>query len=207
MLGQVILLSLIQLLPVSAVDAETPRSPPVQTVPGEPPPELAPAPLASVPPERTSAVYFVSGLGAPLGFAGFEVAHHLGSIFEISGGLGLGLDAIEAQPHAGLSQILQWAVMPRLRFGNRPGAFTAGAGISGGNDGFFCWVPDTCVDGTYPLSYYVWANFELGMEVWTDSGFAFRAFGGYAHGWCLNGTCENGGTDLPYLGLGVGYAF
>lgn len=158
---------------------------------------------------RHAAIYYVSGLGAPLGIAGVEGVDRYGSIFEISAGVGVGLGALSAQPHAGIGQVLQWSVMPRLRLGDDRGGITFGAGFSGGNYG----AGSFCADGpcssttTELVSYFLWSNLEIGLEHWWDSGFGFRLFGGFAHGWCVSSTCVSAPRDLPYLGFAVGYAF
>lgn len=101
--------------------------------------------------------------------------------------------AIDLRPHAPPGYVLQWAVMPRLRLG----AFTFGAGMSGGEF------------GTFQLSYTLWANFEAGGEHWLHNGLALPYVVGYARG-CTATSCTvaaGGGLAFPYLGLGVGYAF
>ena len=101
--------------------------------------------------------------------------------------------------------------MPRFRIGDTRGAFTIGAGISGGNYVSYpsCAGFDDCrpQPTSSALRYFLWSNFEIGGEWWTPSGFAFRVFGGLADGWCVNASCIGRQTTLPYLGGGVGYAF
>jgi hypothetical protein len=213
MIAQALLVSLIPLLPVSeAIDAQDPGAP-VQPTREEAP--AAPRPMipAAAPPavegDRRSAVYLAGGFGTPLGFLGIEGVRRIGSTFEITGGLGIGYGAAKAEPHAGVGQWLQWAVMPRLRFGDGGGAVTVGAGVSGGNYtlrpfSFFSIDPQPPAP---PISYYLWSNFEIGGEWWLSGGFALRLFGGYAHGWCVSGTCYSPPQDLPYTGVGLGYAF
>jgi hypothetical protein len=190
-----VLISLIPLLPVSAAfDLEDPHPP-------QPPVEQ----------DRTSAVYITAGFGAPLGLVGLEGVHRLGSVFEVAGGLGVGDSASSLQPNPGLRREVQWAVMPRLRIGDSRGAFTIGAGISGGNYVSFPSCPgfDDCPPPPTisALRYFVWSNFEIGGEWWLPGGFALRAFGGFADGWCVSASCLSAQAAFPYLGGGVGYAF
>lgn len=173
------------------------------TPPAEQEPQQAPV--------RQSALYFEAGLGSPLGGAGIESVTRLGEWFEISGGLGIGIAAGQSEAHPSLAHMLQWSIMPRLFLGKTEhGGITLGAGASGGNYGdvgekILCF-DDPCPT-TYPVSYALWANFELGAEAWYRSGFAARFFVGWAHGWCSSSACESGGTNFPYLGTGLGYAF
>jgi hypothetical protein len=219
MFAQALLALTIPLLPVSeAIDAQDPGGPlqPTQEeAPEAPRPMIPGAAPSAVERDRRSAVYLVGGFATPLGFLGIEGVRRLGPIFtpqatltelEITGGLGIGYDAAQAEPHAGVGRWLQWAVMPRLRFGDSGGAFTIGAGVSGGN---FTIRPVSFVDvppPAPPLSYYLWSNFEIGGEWWWSGGFALRFFGGYEHAWCVSGTCYSPQHDLPYTGLGLGYA-
>lgn len=168
-----------------------------------PPIEEAQAPA----PALRSSVFFVTGLGGPLGFAGIESVTRIAPFLEISGGLGLGYGAAFSEPNPGLGHMLQWSVMPRLLLGNEIGGLTLGAGLSGGNysDEFFC-IDDPC-PSTYPVSYTLWGNAELGGEAWTPSGVALRIFAGWAHALWADGTHGSSTTDFPYLGAGVGYAF
>jgi hypothetical protein len=163
-------------------------------------------PEAPAPPIRSS-VSFVTSFGGPLGFAGIESVTRVAPWLEISGGLGLGWAAADSEPNPGLGHMLQWSVMPRLLLGNEVGGLTIGAGVSGGNysDEFFC-IDDDC-PSTYPVSYTLWGNAELGGEAWTPSGVALRIFAGWAHALWANGTHGSASTDFPYLGGGVGYAF
>jgi hypothetical protein len=68
-------------------------------------------------------------------------------------------------------------------------------------------VYDSC-PSSYPVSYALWSNAELGTEAWYPSGFAARVFAGWAHGWYTSSSaCEFAPMDFPYFGVGVGYAF
>jgi hypothetical protein len=141
----------------------------------------------------------ITGAGTPVGISGPEAVHHFrSSPFEISAGFGGGFAAIDTRPHAPPGYVLQWAVMPRLRLGDKQHAFTLGAGMSGGEFGI------------YQLSYTLWANFEAGGEHWLHGGLALRYFVGYVRG-CTATSCTvtagGGGLAFPYFGLGVGYAF
>ena len=216
MFAHALLVSLVPLLPVSeAIEAQDPGAPPQPTQEDAPEASRPMIPAAAPPvvePERRSAVYLAGGLGTPVGFLGLEGVRRLGSIIEITGGLGIGYGAARAEPHAGVGRWLQWAVMPRLRrirFRDSVGAFTIGAGVSGGN---YTARPSSVsfVDPqppAPPISYYLWSNFEIGYEWWWSGGFALRFFGGYAHGWCVSGTCYSPPHDFPYTGVGLGYAF
>jgi hypothetical protein len=161
-------------------------------------------------PVHHSSLYFVTGLGAPLGFAGIESVTRVAPWLEISGGLGLGLNASESEPQPSLGHMLQWSVMPRLYLSTSQFVgLTLGAGVSGGNYAdplFFCIDCDPAPT-SYPVSYFLWGNVEFGGEVWTPFGLAGRLFVGYAHGWCTSSSCVSASTDIPYLGGGVGYAF
>jgi hypothetical protein len=163
----------------------------------------------ALPPERhrTTAIYLLAGLGLPVGFVGLEAVHRIGSLVEITAGYGRGLSASGSQPHAGFSHSVQWAVMPRLRWGDDHNALTLGAGASGGNYGDLPLCFDDPCSSTYPVSYFVWNNLEIGGEHWSSSGLAVRYFVGYAHGWCVSDACVSADDNLPYFGLGVGYAF
>jgi hypothetical protein len=215
MIAPSILLALLLAAPAgAAVDAENPRPPaPVEETPSpsfarpqSPPP--VPEELWNPVRVRHTAIYWVGGFATPVGVAGLEAVHRIGQWFELAGGLGIGFAAAGSEPHAPLWHVLQWAAMPRLRLGDDHGAFTAGAGISGGNYAnisFFC--DGDCSNNTYPVSYFLWSNVELGGEWWWSSGFAMRLFGGFAHGWCVSDTCVHAVTNLPYLGWAFGYAF
>jgi hypothetical protein len=162
-------------------------------------------------PVRHSALYFEVGLGSPLGGWGIESVTRVGPWFEISGGVGIGIAAEESGTQPSLGQMFQWSVMPRLFLAKTDhGGVTFGVGASGGNYGdvgskTFCF-DDPCPT-SYPLSYAVWANTELGGEAWYASGVAARIFVGWAHGWCRGSGCESAGMNLPYVGAGLGYAF
>jgi hypothetical protein len=152
---------------------------------------------------RHTAIYYVFGLGTPEGLSGFEVVHRFGESLELAAGMGAGLSAAMAKAYP-----LQWSVMPRLRLGDDHTALTLGAGLSGGQ-----YTTDICpaCDGpptTVPTYYTIWTNFEVGVEHWSRAGFAVRWYLGFAHGTMLDGPSgETSGLDLPYLGVGVGYAF
>jgi hypothetical protein len=161
------------------------------------------------PPEpKHTAIYYVFGAGTPVGAAGFEAVHRFGStVFELSAGIGAGFSAGMSTPNPPFGHSVQWSVMPRLRLGAGGNAFTAGAGISGGNYG---GIHLTIGDGPgpnapYPTDYVLWANFEAGGECWYDSGFALRYFLGLASGCAVSGCGSS--TGFPYLGLGLGYAW
>jgi hypothetical protein len=145
------------------------------------------------------------GFGTPVGLYGVEGVQRIGSWFEISAGLGRGAAAMGAQLNPSPVHDLQWAVMPRLRLGDRKDALIFGGGLSGGNMGNGS-APSEGRD--LPLTYTVWANFELGSEFWWDSGVALRLFFGVGIS-CSPQRCPTD-TDrsiIPYLGSGLGYAF
>ena len=161
-------------------------------------------------PIANSAIYFESGLGSPLGIFGVESVTRVAPRLEIAIGAGIGLAAAESGMQPSFGQVLQWSLMPRLLLGNSTGGLTIGVGASGGGYGdwgakFLCW-DDPC-PSSYHVIYAVWANAEIGGEVWATSGLAVRFFAGWAHGWCANGTCGYADRDFPYLGGGLGYAF
>ena len=193
----------------ATVDAEEPRlstPEPMQEETARTP--FIPTPLPSQAEEptlrRTAAIYGIWGPGSPVGIIGVEGVQRFGSHFEIATGFGFGAAAAGSEPHAGLGHAFQWALMPRLRFGDDTRAFTMGAGMSGGQYGggwLSSCVEDPCAT-TYPTHYVIWSNVEIGYEHWWSSGFAMRFFAGYGHGFA-NGDSFN----LPYFGLGVGYAF
>jgi hypothetical protein len=217
--GQVLLLSLIPLLPVgAAIDAEVPH-PPTADAPTQDQTNgsffsrspTAPTPAPPLPDlVRQTAIYYVGGLGTPVGIAGFEAVRRLGRRFEVAGGFGFGLAAAGSEPKTSFGHVLQWSLMPRLRLGDDH-AFTAGAGISGGNFGNMplCIDGDPCSATNYPVSYFLWSNFEIGGEWWWSGGFALRVFGGYARGWCVSASdsCVDTVVSFPYFGWGLGYAF
>jgi len=148
----------------------------------------------------SSAVYGV------VGFAGIEGVHRFGSVFEMSAGLGAGLSAALAKS----GSPLQWAVMPRLRFGaNERNTFTMGVGASGGSIGDIPLFCDEYCDqerASYPTHYWLWANFEVGGEHWWRNHFALRYFVGYAQG-CQADSCSGSTLAIPYFGIGFGRAF
>jgi hypothetical protein len=200
----------------AAVDPEAPHPTPLE--PAEEEPTRAPAVPTGVPPgveeparRRTHAVYVMLGFGSPVGGLGLEGVQRFGSHFELAAGFGVGDAAGSSEPHPGLGHVLQWALMPRLRVGDDAAALTVGAGISGGEygEGFlrnlfqFC-NEDQCppTNPPYPTRYVIWTNFEVGLEHWWRNGFATRLFAGYAHGFASGDS-----FNLPYLGLGLGYAF
>lgn len=158
---------------------------------------------------RTRAVYVMLGFGSPVGGLGLEGVQRFGSQFELAAGFGVGDAAASSEPNPGLGHVLQWAVMPRLRLGGKATALTVGAGISGGEYGAgflrgflqFC-DQDQCPKSPYPTQYVIWSNLETGFEHWWRNGFAIRAFAGYAHGFAVGDS-----FNLPYLGVGMGYAF
>jgi hypothetical protein len=157
-----------------------------------------------------SSLYFVTGLGAPVGVLGIESVTRVVPWLEISGGLGIGLNASESEPQPSLGHMLQWSVMPRLFLStSQVVGLTIGLGASGGNyanPDFFCIDCDTGPT-SYKVSYFIWANAEIGGEVWMPFGLAARMFAGYGHAWCASSSCVSASTDIPYLGIGVGYAF
>ena len=152
-----------------------------------------------------SALYVEAGLGSPLGGLGIESVTRIGPWFEISGGLGIGVAAGESEAQPSLAHMLQWSIMPRLFLGKTEhGGVTLGVGASGGNYGdasskIICF-DDPCAS-TYPVSYALWANVELGAEAWYPSGFATRIFAGWAHGWCTSSGCGSALMNFPTSGL------
>lgn len=162
-------------------------------------------------PVSHDAVYLEVGLGGPLGVLGVEWVSRVRPWLEVSWGVGFGWAAAASGSNGDVGQVLQWSVMPRLLLGNERGGATLGAGVSGGGYGdwgakYLCF-DDPC-PSTYPLTYALWANAEVGGEAWLEHGLAVRFFGGWAHGWCTSSTiCRWAPTDVPYLGAGVGYAF
>ena len=188
----------------AAIDSDGPTR---QLAPG---PTEEPSASSMADRSRRTAIYWVLGVGTPVGFTGLEAVRRLGDDFEISAGFGGGAEALASEPHPGFGHVLQWAVMPRLRFGNDESAFTIGAGVSGGNyadPSFICLDDGPCPPPSNPVSYVLWNNFEIAGEHWNRHGVAARAFAGYAHGWCVSSSCETTMRDIPYFGIGVGYAF
>jgi len=215
-IASTILFGLILAAPLgAAVDAENPRPPaaePPEETNGSFParPQGPPAPDPSLPDRvRHTAIYYLNGFATPVGVVGLEGVERVGRWFELTGGLGMGFGAAGSEPHTGLGHALQWAAMPRLRLGDDHGGFTIGAGISGGNYAdfpIFCGE-NPCTTNPYPVSYFLWSNFEIGGEHWWSGGFAMRYFIGYAHAWCVSNPCVSALTNLPYFGYGIGYAF
>ena len=193
----------------AAVDAEEPRPStpePVEQEPTRTPfiPTPLPAEVDEPTRRRTRAIYGIWGPGSPVGIIGVEGVQRHGSHFEIAAGFGFGAAAAGSAPHAGLGHSFQWAFMPRFRFGDDARAFTMGAGVSGGQYGagwLSICVEDPCAT-TYPTRYVIWSNFEIGSEHWWSSGFAMRLFAGYGHGFASGDS-----FNLPYFGVGLGYAF
>ncbi len=189
-----------------ANDDEQPSAParPSPTVADPVPP--GPVPEWIPPKLRATAIYWIVGLGAPLGIGGFEGVHHFWSTpFELAVGVGNGLSAIASRKDASLAQTFQWAVMPRVRLGNEADTLTLGVGVSGGQYGDIPFG-DGPID-TFSTKYFLWGNFEIGGEHWSRSGFAIRYFLGIASG-CAVASCEKADRRvLPYLGLGLGYAW
>jgi hypothetical protein len=200
-----------------AADAETPTR--TTTKPPEvsrerfrapPPPPRTP----DLPLERQTAIYFMQGIGTPVGVVGIEAVHRFGTFFELAGGLGIGDSAAESTPNTPISRSWQWSVMPRVRAGRTDySSFTAGLGVSGGQYGGFnfclgCDGEDS--NPSYPTTYTLWTNLEIGGEHWTRAGFAIRYFVGYALGKQVG--AQLAATDVsplayPYTGVGIGYAF
>jgi hypothetical protein len=210
MLVSALLFTLFRIAPLgAAIDSENP-----QQLPAEPAEESSASSMVrpdalSVPldrPRRT-AIYWVVGVGTPVGVSGFEAVRRLGHRFEIAAGFGGGFAALVSEPHPGFGHVAQWAAMPRLRFGNDEGAFTIGAGVSGGNYADLPLCFDDPCSATQPVSYVLWNNFEIAGERWGPHGLALRAFAGYAHGWCVSSSCVTALEDIPYFGFGIGYAF
>jgi hypothetical protein len=150
--------------------------------------------------DDATTVSYIAGAGTPVGVSGVELARTRGSTFEMTGGIGIGLAAANAH---GKPNPLQWAAMPRLRFGGDRGAFTVGVGVSGGNYGR---APNCNVLGvfacSYGVEYTVWVNVEAGGEVGSPAGVAFRYFAGYGHGFASGAS-----FNIPYAGVGLGYRF
>jgi hypothetical protein len=149
------------------------------------------------------------GFGSPVGGFGLEGVQRFGSHLELAAGFGVGDAAAGSEPHAGFGHVVQWELMPRLRFGDDGTALTLGAGISGGEYGYgflrellqFC-DEEPCANPPYPTQYVIWSNLETGLEHWWRNGFAIRLFAGYGHGFASGNN-----FNLPYLGFGLGYAF
>lgn len=156
-------------------------------------------------PRRENGVYWIFGFGTPVGITGVEAVHRLGSM-EIAAGVGMGGAASLSEANAPLRHVLQWAVMPRFRIGGDDHlAVLVGEGLSGGEYGNgaleLCEEPPC----SFPTKYVVWLNSELAIEQWW-SHLTMRYFLGLAAG-CDVSDCVDGHRIIPYLGLGVGYAF
>jgi len=198
-------------------DEESPRATPAHEVKEEPaaPPRVS---LEEAEPSspRRRAIYLVLGVATPIGFGGFEGVSRFGDLFEVAAGVGFGGSAVQSGTNS-FGGTLQWSLMPRLRLGNDHSAFTVGAGISGGEYGGFdiadtgpgCYSDSAPCSRAFPTRYSLWGNLELGGEHWSSSGFALRYFIGLARVMTLGpiGSSMNGQTQLPYFGLGLGYAF
>jgi hypothetical protein len=190
-----------------AADPEAPTRTRFQAPP--PPPRRPDLPL-----ERQTAVYVTTGLGTPVGSFGLEAVHRFGPFFELAGGLGIGASASGSTSNTPISRSWQWSLMPRVRAGRTDyNSFTAGLGVSGGQYGGvnFCVVCDgEDSSSSYPTTYTLWTNLEIGGEHWTRAGFAIRYFVGYAIGKTVGSQPAQTNVsplDLPYTGVGIGYAF
>jgi hypothetical protein len=164
---------------------------------------------------RQTAIYFNFGFGTPEGIVGLEAVHRFGEYFELAAGIGEGVGAGQANA--------QWSIMPRVRPGGPDHPhFTLGAGMSGGPYATqlnfcvtLCDFPGASPPTTVPTFYTLWTNVEIGGEYWSRGGFAFRYYIGYAHGIPLSSPPPgnplypsiNLGLDIPYFGIGLGYAF
>jgi len=138
------------------------------------------------------------GLFTPTGEIGAEYTQPLTPGFEVGVGVGAGLTGA------------QFAAMPRLRFGRGPFAITLGVGVSGGPfRPNFCLGEDPCMDGQVDA---LWINGEVGGQITSRAGLAFRVFGGVgavaATVRCTAGTCGSiDGQVLPFLGVSLGHTF
>ncbi|HVX96130.1 MAG TPA: hypothetical protein VHK47_14560 [Polyangia bacterium] len=177
-----------------------------EEVPRENPPDPPrPVQIETPAPRSDWQVYGVFGVGTPVGISGFEGVHRLGQVFEVSAGVGCGISAALAQPNSSFAHTLQWSVMPRLRLGDDGGAFTLGVGVSGGEysaETGFCIGCEDSSPGPHSTEYAVWTNFEIGGEH-LNGGLAFRYFLGLARAYSATGASN----PIPYLGVGLGYAF
>jgi hypothetical protein len=156
------------------------------------------------PPARQSAVFYMMGLGTPIGGLGAEGVHRLGSVGEIAVGAGMGFPV----PHPGSpsNSDFQWAIMPRLIVpGDGRARLTFGAGLSGGHFEDICGVDPA--EGCNNRRYVLWGNVELGAEFWGTWGFAMRVFLGLASEVVPGDPKTSDRTQLPYGGFGLGYAF
>lgn len=193
-------------------DDETPRANPPESLSSELPDAPTPEMIEDFYRVRRTAIYGLFGFGTPVGVVGLEGVHRFGEWFELTAGFGNGLGAMAAQPNGHFGHALQWAVMPRLRVGNDNNAFTLGAGLSGGEfSGEVLCIG--CDDGgsfgprNDPTHYTLWTNFEIAGEHWSRDGLAIRYFLGLTHGTMFGVPASESSGTLPYLGLGVGYAF
>jgi hypothetical protein len=153
-------------------------------------------------------VYFIAGLGTPVGGIGLEALARW-SLVELAAGLGVGLGVGAAAHGVTLAEKLQWALMPRLRLWGPWPALTLGVGVSWGR---YAEVGvDSEQDCPQCIADVVWLNAEVGGELWTTSGFALRCFLGFARS--VRATPTTSGSyignhyTIPYTGAGVGYAF
>ncbi|GAC1537454.1 MAG: hypothetical protein NVS3B10_01750 [Polyangiales bacterium] len=165
--------------------------------------------------ERPWAVEVDLGLGTPVGYGGLRLQRAFGRTFALDVGGGL-------SAHDGVAPQVETMGHLRLPLGRR-GALDLGVGVSAGR---YAWHEITLGDGrpavkTWPLA--VWGNVELGYESRSATGAFVRGFVGYGH--VLNESagacspiddgdvahCQQGhrgdGFWVPYLGVGVGYAF
>ncbi len=144
-------------------------------------------------PDRSwSALYFVLGIATPVGEVGLEVVTHVGERAEVSAGVGIG------------SGGAQWALMPRLRWGDDSFAVTAGLGASVGKYAQLqieCESPADCLS---PASYALWGNAEVGLERWSGR-LALRGALGLGIGCYLANCVFDRQLVLPYLAFGVGF--
>ncbi len=198
-----------------APDAETPASATAKSPDEprkrfrEPPPRLR---TPDLPLDRQTAVYVEAGPGTPIGSFGFEAVHRFGPFFELAGGIGIGDSASDSGSSVPITRKWQWSLMPRLRAGRTDyNSFTAGVGLSGGQYGGvnICFFDDGC-PSSYPTTYTLWTNLEIGGEHWTRAGFAIRYFVGYAIGKQVGAQLPAADVSplaFPYTGVGIGYAF
>jgi hypothetical protein len=160
-------------------DWEPPRSP------------RSPGPDPDEPEPGWTAVYLVLGLATPVGEIGLEAATHIDERVEVSAGVGIG------------SGGGQWALMPRLRWGDDSFAVTAGLGASVGK---FAQLQlcETLAECELPGSYALWGNAEVGLEHWSGR-LALRGALGLGIGCYLANCVPDRQLVLPYLGFGVGF--
>ena len=174
-----------------------------------PPNSNCPPLLQNIEEARHVAIYGVLGLGTPVGSTGLELGIRPWRLLEVSGGLGLGVSVHNS---------VQWAFMPRLRLGRGHHAFVMGVGLSVGeytasgpgiDDDPFKYVPNPDT-----VARVIWSNFELGGELWSGCGFAFRYFFGYGKALRASPTTQHPqlapdlrAYDVLYTGIGLGYVF